>query len=543
MKFVCLSHADSSMIGRDISGFTDITGQNVFHKISAALENDTAAFLSFWYHRLNRKLPSEKLSYMIKYKPWNIYIGSGVYVDDIRTDENIRLTAVVNELNQSIEKIIIANTGYFFLFDKNYSLIVHPVNTKKKKSGFTYPLKELSELAVNNKTTSNINIFKFQKNGQLYFVSYFKPLEWFIVCVLPESELSAPAKSIIFDQTIITALITSAGIIILFFAIRSMTKPLMNLESSAIKISNDNFINLDIAAKNIKHIALSSTDEISSLASAFASMIFSLKNHIKKLTETTAAKERIESELIFAAEIQKSMLPQPPEFISDTFSIYAALKPARNIGGDLYDFFPLTEKYFCCVIGDVSDKGAPAALFMSRSKTVIRLFCQTFSDKSSPSYFLPEIMNKINAELITGNSLFMFITLFIGIFESETSEFHYVSAGHNPPVFFPNGSAPYFLDKPKGPALGIKKNPVFEEKKILLKRGDRIVCFTDGVTEAVNISGILFSEERLIKTLNSMTYDSPKQIILNLMNALTSFSIGIEQADDIALLVFYKNTD
>jgi sigma-B regulation protein RsbU (phosphoserine phosphatase) len=284
--------------------------------------------------------------------------------------------------------------------------------------------------------------------------------------------------------------------------------------------------NLDAEFPPIK-----SKDEVGSLAESFVYMKNSLKKHIQDLTETTAAKERIESELKIAREIQMSIIPKifPPFPDRPEFDIYATIKPAKEVGGDLYDFFFTDNDNMCFMIGDVSGKGVPASLFMAVTKT---LFKANTGTGISPD----EILTRLNNELAQDNESCMFVTIFCGILNTKTGEVLYSSAGHNPPLILRRGNEAEYLDTPSGIAVGVKEDLSFQTEKLRLAPGEFLFMYTDGVTEAADLKENLFSEERLQKELTALRQKTIQEMVLGLMQKIDDFAQGTPQADDITMM-------
>ena len=258
----------------------------------------------------------------------------------------------------------------------------------------------------------------------------------------------------------------------------------------------------------------------------------SLKAYIQRLTETVAAKERIESELSIAREIQMSSLPKvfPPMPGLTELELHALLIPAREVGGDLYDFYPLGNGRFCFLAGDVSGKGVPAALFMAMTKTLLKT-CAAIH--SSPE----DILARANNDLCSGNDRSMFVTLFLGILDLKTGELEYSNAGHNRPFVLRASGALDVLDGAAGPPLGAFEGKSFSKVRARLSPGDRIFLYTDGVTEAESLAGEFFGEERLERSLRSLWGKPPKDMLAALLDEINAFSKA-EQSDDITLMAF-----
>jgi len=258
----------------------------------------------------------------------------------------------------------------------------------------------------------------------------------------------------------------------------------------------------------------------------------SLKKYINELTETTAAKERIESELSVAREIQMSILPKifPPFPDRNEFEIFASIEPAREVGGDFYDFFFIDHEHLFFCIGDVSGKGVPAALFMAVTKTLLKA-------KSIKDVSPDEILSKVNKELCIDNDAVMFVTIFCGILSTSTGEVSYCNGGHNPPYLLPNAKGIKPLNDNSGMALGVLDEATYTESNVTLNDGDGIFLFTDGVTEAMDKHGNMYSDDRLKNLLENQIDFNPVDIVHKTLNEVNNFSLGASQADDITLMV------
>ncbi|MBA4393366.1 MAG: hypothetical protein C0407_07420 [Desulfobacca sp.] len=294
----------------------------------------------------------------------------------------------------------------------------------------------------------------------------------------------------------------------------------------------------DIAKGNLDGVLppVKSHDEVGKMTEGFKTMQKSLKEYIQKLTETTAAKERMESELSIAREIQMSILPKifPPFPERSEFDLYALIEPAREVGGDFYDFFLIDPTHLCFVIADVSGKGVPASLFMAVTKTLIKA---TAKAEITPA----DILTQVNTELASGNDAAMFVTIFCGILNTRTGEILYANAGHNPPLLIDKEGKVSYLQISGGLVLGVMEEICYQVESLHLQTGESLFMYTDGVTEAMNIKEELFSEERLQKDL-TLAADRPiKEMINTLMQRINDFSGEALQSDDITMMVLqYK---
>ena len=242
-------------------------------------------------------------------------------------------------------------------------------------------------------------------------------------------------------------------------------------------------------------------------------------------------KERMEKELDVGRKIQMSMIPQVFPAFPDRreFDIHAILKPARQVGGDLYDFYFLDEDRLCFCIGDVSGKGVPAALFMAMTKTLIK--SRSVDDHSPAS-----IVGHVNNELKRDNKIAMFVTLVLGILDVRTGEVLYTNAGHNHPYIKRADGTIETLVQSHGAIVGAVQGLDYKEEKIMLKGGDIILLYTDGVTEAMSQKGKLYSDLRLSKLLETTSSESLEYLINRIVSDVEEFETGVEQTDDVTML-------
>jgi sigma-B regulation protein RsbU (phosphoserine phosphatase) len=245
------------------------------------------------------------------------------------------------------------------------------------------------------------------------------------------------------------------------------------------------------------------------------------------------ANKRMKGELDIGHDIQMSMLPLIFPAFPDhkEFSVYATLHPAREVGGDFYDFFFIDEDRFCFCIGDVSGKGVPAALFMAVTKTLIK-------SRSSNDFSTASILTHVNSEMSKDNVSSMFVTIFICILDIKNGELIYTNAGHNPAYIKRANGELKRLDTRHGPVIGALDGLAYKENKLHLFCGDSILLYTDGVTEAMNDAKTLFSEARLVKFISSYRTESIENLVESLVKEVKKFEGKADQADDITILAF-----
>ena len=268
---------------------------------------------------------------------------------------------------------------------------------------------------------------------------------------------------------------------------------------------------------------------------AIVSLFFMVSNLLNKRTFKLLDKEikahdeqeRAKTELNVAKDIQMNTLPS--EMVSsDEVEIIGELKAAREVGGDLYDYIDIDEEHVALLIGDVSGKGVPAAMFMMKTITSFRDFA---AKGKTPS----QILREINSSIFKGNKASMFVTCFLAILDKKTGEVVYSNAGHNPPIVGSDHNYRYLKCNP-GFLLGCFKDTFVKDEKFTLKPGESITMYTDGVTEARNNNGDFFGEERLLETFNKKDYNCSIELHHSIKDAIGHFVDGAPQSDDITFL-------
>ncbi|MBP7653082.1 SpoIIE family protein phosphatase [Candidatus Dependentiae bacterium] len=324
------------------------------------------------------------------------------------------------------------------------------------------------------------------------------------------------------------------ALIVAYIIIARLSKPLNQLTVYTNELVTNDFKLSETSQNYLNRFSSKYKDEVGKLSGAFLTMQNALQKYIIDLRETTASKERIQSELKVAHNIQMSILPkQYPD--RKEFSLRAFMQPAKEVGGDLFDFFFIDEDYYCFVIGDVSGKGVPAALFMAVTKTLIKATAMA-------SIMPAKILEEANNELSRDNDNAMFCTLFCGVMHIPTGVINYSSAGHNPPLLIKKGKNPVYLkNEKKCVALGVWEGYEFTNEKLTLESGDTLYLYTDGVTEAVNPTLELYSEPRLESEIEKIKNIELDQVCPAVMNDILKFADGADQADDITMLVLKYN--
>ena len=343
--------------------------------------------------------------------------------------------------------------------------------------------------------------------------------------ILDMSEVRAYLNSFLINMLLISFAIIGITIILYIFFVRKMvTKPVGKLTAFTQEITKTGtFEN--------QHIDIKTGDEIESLSQSFNFMLAELENYIANLSKVTAEKERIGAELDIAKHIQASMLPCIfPAFPErKEFDIYATMEPAKEVGGDFYDFFMVDDTHLAIVMADVSGKGVPAALFMVIGKTLIK-------DHTTPGRDLGKVFTEVNDLLCESNSEELFITAFEGVLDLVTGEFVYVNAGHEMPFICKAGGdfEPYKIRA--GFVLAGMEGMKYRAGSMTLEPGDKIFQYTDGVTEAINLQNELYGMNRLGAILNKVKGGTPNDILPAIKKDIDEFVGDADQFDDITML-------
>ncbi|HEY6366173.1 MAG TPA: SpoIIE family protein phosphatase [Candidatus Binatia bacterium] len=527
--YTAISHPDPLFMGRKLRDYTDAKGLFVIQELMRASREQGGGFVPYWWKRLADpdEEPVRKIGYAIFYPRWQWMIGTGLYIDDLDAEYQRKLNAIAAQLKSSFAKIKAETGGSLFLFNGKKELIIPPIG-----SGDERP--HLEEFMKASRTPDQPFRYLLQSAGtnptevwRQAYVVYFEPLDWYVVGAFDEADLEKPGKILVRKAIVFTVVALMIGLALAYIIAAKVSRPLSQLAGYAKNLPSREFRSEpDPAVEGLSRRG----DEVGRLAEAFLFMQKMLQEYLDHLKKTTAAKERIESELNIAHEIQMSMVPKTfPAFPERSeFDIFATLVPAKEVGGDLYDFFFIDDDHLCFAVGDVSDKGVPASLFMAVTKT---LFRATASNCGTPG----EILARLNAEICRDNESCMFVTFFCGILDVRTGQVDYSNGGHNLPYYLHHdGVSP--LKNAGGGALGLVEQSPYASGRMVLAPGEALLLYTDGVTEAIDLSKTLYSDQRLEQFLETNRGSAPRQIIGDLVSDVRHFAGEAPQSDDITVL-------
>ena len=344
--------------------------------------------------------------------------------------------------------------------------------------------------------------------------------------LLTYREGSKKALRMVIILTIVVILLaTSVALILATRIVKPVEKMTKRLNSLG---ENDDVFQMEDAYRT--------GDEIEVLAESFAKLSQRAREYILQITEIAAEKERISTELALATRIQADMLPNIyPAFPErKEFDIYGSMDPAKEVGGDFYNFFLIDEDHLCMIMADVSGKGVPAALFMMASLIIL-------SNNAMIGKSPAQILTDTNAAICSNNREEMFVTVWLGILEISTGKLIAANAGHEYPALKqPNGKFELLKDK-HGFVIGGMEGLKYQEYELMLQPGAKLFLYTDGVPEATDKDELQFGTDRMIEALNQDTNGSPEQILKNVRQAVDDFVKEAEQFDDLTMLCLEYN--
>ncbi len=319
----------------------------------------------------------------------------------------------------------------------------------------------------------------------------------------------------------------AAAIVISMLLIRkTITQPLTMLTKATAQFADNNE---NLTKEDVIQLPIRSGDEIGTLYHEIQSMQSRIVDYTDHITKITAEKERAKAEMDLAARIQASALPKNFSLPTGKAELYATMTPAREVGGDFYDFFLSGPDRLCLVIADVSGKGVPASLFMMRAKTAIQYYAR---EGQGPA----ELLGNVNRALCEENETNMFVTVWLGILDLNTGVMRCCNAGHECPAVLRAGGGYELLKDRHGLMLGAFDDNILTEYEIRLNPGDRNFVYTDGAAEAINEKQEQYGTDRLLDVLNRLKDQDQKAILEGVLQDIRAFAGIAEQFDDITML-------
>ena len=462
-----------------------------------------------------------------------VYVGNDVEVDSLKG----------NAINWGERKWRLLTHN--FIINKEGTYIAHPDNWRVIKENYFQRAAETPDsiddhighmmaagrkgfYGKNNLEPAPFKFFDLDNSSAYVFYEPIEHTDWSIALAVP----SFMVQVISIGSGVIMLLMIGLAMLVTRivgrFIIKRVTRPINQLAESANEVAKGNF---SAPLPKIKH-----NDEIRLLRDSFEGMQHSLTEYVEELKNTTASKAAIEKELKVAHDIQMSMLPKtfPPYPERDDIDIYGTLTPAKDVGGDLFDFYIRDEKLFFC-IGDVSGKGVPASLVMAMTRSLFRNISAHTAEPHRIAYTL-------NQALAEGNENSMFVTAFIGVLDLATGLLRYCNAGHNPPLLI--GREVSLVPCQPNVPLGLMTDMEFEPQEIQFEHQMTIFLFTDGLNEAEDDLQVQFGDDRILHHLEASLAQGviqPAEIVNQMAEAVHAFVDGAQQSDDLTMLAIKYN--
>ncbi|WP_428563868.1 MAG: SpoIIE family protein phosphatase [Solidesulfovibrio sp. DCME] len=530
-----LFHPDAAFLGRDLSLLRDFKGRLVLPSMRGEAAAYGGGLAVFPWPGPDGAPRGKKLGHFVAVPGFDWMLAAVVDIGDIESQADAKLRQLVDALRLSLGQVHIAKTGFLFVFNAADALLAVP-------EGAVLPDKAaLGDLLVRLKAAAATDdglVLYTDAAGRVRELraKRLKGLDWYVASQAPLNEIEAPATALVTRQSLIIAAIFILGLALALPLAGGIARPLNRLAGYAKELPTHDFAAAPAADSVVTTMAGRFRDEVGRLAEALAFMERELHGNIQRLMETRAAKERIEQELSIARDIQMGILPKifPPFPDKGEADIYAIMEAAKEVGGDLYDFFYIDEHRLCFVVGDVAGKGVPAALFMAVTITLIKAVALRTPSPGS-------ILEAVNKDLSRDNPSSMFVTLFCGLLDVRTGELLYANGGHNPPVLLRHGQAAQYLGGKKGAIVGAIPDLRFPVNTMTLEPGEALFLYSDGVTEAMNTEHALFGSQRLLEEVEK-DRDAPIEVaVANVMAEVRAFAGEEPQSDDITvMLVLYQ---
>lgn len=536
-----VASGERAMIGKNLSGLRDFKGHDL---ASSAYRDARTAGQSFAIYRLPAASGSGdmalKYAYFGYFEPWDWIFAIAGDGQQVVMQFDQQREFMEQSLREALSSLQLAQSGFAFIVGDDGRMVSPPparhatltdlIDVKQQRT--------LNDLLADIPEDGKIADMTFDTgsdDGQWAIsASYFKPLKWTIVAAVPAHDLTAPAARLRDRLALIFlgALIISMG---LAWALAArITRPLKELTEFARALPEHDLSQAAPIPERIARLPGRQPDEVGRLAGTFMLMDHQLRDNVARLVHETSTRERYESELNIAHQIQMGLLPmQLPKDTLGGAGLHATMIPAKEVGGDLYDYFELPDGRVCVAIGDVSDKGVPAALFMAVTRTLIRASAE---DESDPAKMVERVNNRLSAH----NPNMMFVTLLVAVLDCQTGQLAWCNAGHPAPLRLDTKGNLSELQGRSGPACGVQEDLDYTAFYTALQPGELLVGYTDGVSEALSPDGALYTEQRLITLLRQLAGHSPRSLNNAILADVRHFAQGTEQSDDITLIAVQR---
>ena len=492
-----------------------------------------ACFYIWLLDRKNREITKEKtISRQIQ--KWMLlvvglcYLATFCFVDIVQTNNSIQDASNISKI--SIED---AKSDLSFAYvDSTYitkeEALFEVLKTRRVgDNGYFVGFSKTGEVIYSGGKSCTLDVvlehdeFVFEKikiEDDKYYMMYSKDDDFYIVSIMSSKDVLNLRDSILYIVSFMEIIIFAATFIIIYFLIKKLVvNDIINVNDKLHEITKGNLnVSVDV----------NTTKEFKELSKDINLTVDALKRYIDE------ASARIDKELALAHSIQTSSLPNvfPPFPQIKKYDIYASMSTAKEVGGDFYDFYMISDKKVAFLIADVSGKGIPAAMFMMEAKTMIKNLAEGGMD-------VDEVLTTANKKLCEANEAEMFVTVWMGILNIETGVIEYSNAGHNPPLIYRKDKGFEYINSRPGFVLAGLDGVIYKKNELTLNEGDRLFLYTDGVTEATNTLGKLYGEDRLKEFLDNNKEKKNNDLLHDLKLDVDKFFDGCEQFDDITMLI------
>ncbi|OWT62085.1 SpoIIE family protein phosphatase [Candidimonas nitroreducens] len=536
-----IASGNRKLLGASLAGIKDFKG----HPMAAAAYQEARtsgqSFAIYRWPQYSNGTGELRYAYFAYFQPWDWVYAITDNARGVVKQFQVRRQDMQRAIGETLESLRLAQSGFAFIAADDGSLVV-PL--PKPQTGLlqerdTHSDKTLHDLLRAIPPNGEISSFQFDSSGQEPWeitAAYFKPLKWTIVAAVPRRDLTAAAIQLRNRLAWVFLIVLVASLAVAWALSTRISRPLRQLADFARKLPEQDLSTAAPIPERISRLPKDQPDEVGRLAATFIFMDQQLREKIARLVQETSSRERFESELNIAHSIQMGLLPVPlPNEVLRKVDLHATMIPAKEVGGDLYDYFVLPDGRLCFAIGDVSDKGVPAALFMAVTRTLIRASAE---DETDPAL----IMERVNNRLSENNPNLMFVTLLLAVLDLDSGELAWCNAGHLPPCVLDANGSLRMLKGRSGPACGVQEDIPYKSFNATLEPGEIFVGYTDGVTEALNPDNKLYEEARMVQLLTDQKPADAQAATAALLHDIRNFVQDAEQSDDITLIAVKRFT-
>lgn len=511
---------------KDIFTALSVSRRNLIYTLSSHFKSSQDGYFLTLFNEQDYK--SDYLSYSFKLDNYPTYSLALVQnIDTLLEIYNINDEFIIGQLRNNFAELGNLLNGVALIADGDHHQVL--LASKEKLPFISLPEGLKTELQ-HKKGLKNITL-NYKDHDYYVCFNYFKPLNWYIVTLRDSAEVIEPALAQAKIMLSIGIALLALALVFAILLANTLTKRLSIIALKAKIISRTVLSDPKAVSQITETLKLKGKDEVSEVSQAIASMGNSISDNVQKLMLSNKQRDRLQGELDAARQIQLGMLVPDDEIpSSDKVHTAAFLTPAKEVGGDFYDVFYLDDDRIAFCIGDVSDKGVCAALFMSMTISLVR---STLALGIEPC----KVMELINSQLSKRNPNMMFVTMYIMVVNEKTGEYVASNAGHCLPILIKDNEI-IELDELSGPAVGAIDGLEYTQYQGTIKQGESLLLYTDGVSEAQNEKREFFGVEKILDTCKSNSTLEPKLLLESVLDEVYSFRGNFEQSDDITLLCF-----